>query len=173
MTEPPKPTEKPATLNKAQGDRARPNKRSELRRWLDQYQGEIGESEYAALRAVLAPISESYLRKLLRDSGAPLAPMIAGVRQSNLDELEASLLALLNEYDESEGDPSKRAVIRALIITAKDHARWATKRAREASKQEVASNKEEMILWMITWLENPPVFRQWIRLRRQNPQFLP
>jgi hypothetical protein len=173
MTEPPKPTEKLDTHSKGQGNRARPNKRSELQRWLDQHPGEIGESEYAALRAVLTPISESYLRKLLRDSGAPLAPMIAGVRQSNLDELEASLLALLNEYEECEGDPSKRAAIRALIITAKDHARWATKRARQASKEEAASNKDEMILWMITWLENPPVFRQWVRLRRQNPQLLP
>jgi hypothetical protein len=173
MTEPPKPTEKLDTPSKAQGNRAKPSKRNELRRWLDQHPGEIGECEYAALRAALAPISDSYLRKLLRDSGAPLAPMIAGVRQSNLDELETSLLALLNEYDECEGDPSKRVAIRALIITAKDHARWATKRAREASKEEAVSNKEEMVLWMITWLENPPVFRQWIRLRRQTPQLLP
>jgi len=106
----------------------------------------------------LSPISESYLRKLLRDSGAPLAPMVAGVRQSTLDELEASLLALLDEYE--RGDPPRRSAVRRLVITAKDHARWASRRAQPAS------NKTEMILWMVTWLENPPVFREWIKLRR-------
>jgi hypothetical protein len=23
-----------------------------------------------------------------------------------------------------------------------------------------------MILWLTTWLENPPVFREWVRIRR-------
>jgi hypothetical protein len=188
MTEPPKPTGKnPAEPTRHRGARTRAcrvdthvdtssayapkaSKRAKLERWLNQNpKQEIGEPEYAALREALAPISESYLRKLLRDSGVPLAPLVAGVRQSNLDELEASLLALLDEY---EGDPSRHTAIRKLIITAKDHARWATKRTRKASNQET-SNKPEMILWMITWLENPPVFRQWVRLRRQNPQSSP
>ncbi len=185
MTEPPKPTgRKPAEPRGARtpacrvdthvdtscANSPRSSKRSELHRWLVQNRDrEIGEPEYAALHEALAPISESYLRKLLRDSGAPLAPLVAGVRQSTLDELESSLLVLLDEY---ERDPSRHAAIRKLIITAKDHARWATKRTREASNQET-SNKPEMILWMITWLENPPVFRQWIRLRRQNPQSSP
>jgi hypothetical protein len=25
-----------------------------------------------------------------------------------------------------------------------------------------------MALWMLTWLENPPLFPQWVRLRRQH-----
>jgi hypothetical protein len=47
------------------------------------------------------------------------------------------------------------------VITAKDHARWAAKKA-ETKRPE----KEEMMLWMLTWLENPPLFPEWIRLRR-------
>ena len=161
-------------------------KRAQLERWLS-HRGAgpcpappIGEAEFAELITSLAPISESYLRKLLRDSGAPLAPMIAGVRQANLAELESSLLALLDEYE--RGDPPRRAAVRRLVITAKDHARWASGKSGQASpgspsepaspaheagpaSHPLGSSKSEMILWMFTWLENPSVFREWIRLR--------
>ena len=130
-------------------------KRAELAAWLDRVQpARIGETELAGIAAELAPISESYLRKLLRDSRVPLDPMVEGVRQSNLEELETSLLAFLDLYE--AGEPPLRQAIRKLVITAKDHARWATRRHPE---------KQEMILWMTTWLENPPLFRDWVRLR--------
>lgn len=151
MTEPRKPTAKPIKASK----------RAALQQWLAQHPGiQIGEPEYAEILSELAPISESYLRKLLRESGAPLSPVIAGVRQSDLDELESSLLMLLDEYERA--DSAKQSAIRKLVITAKDHARWATRRVSGAS------NKPEMILWMVTWLENPSVFRQWIQLRRDE-----
>jgi hypothetical protein len=142
-----------------EGRARRVGKRAELEAWLAKAAGPggretIGEAEFDALMRELAPISEGYLRKLLRESGARLAPMVAGVRQGNLDELEASLLALLDEYE--RGDAMRRAAVRRLVITAKDHARWAAKRV----------DKEEVILWLLTWLENPPVFRDWVRLRR-------
>jgi hypothetical protein len=150
---------------------AKRGKRAELHHWLSLRAGAhedtqppaIGETDFAQLMAALAPISENYLKKLLRDSGAPLAPLVAGVRQSTLDELEASLLALLGEYERA--DPPRRAAVRRLVITAKDHARWASRRAQRASARS-GSSKSEMILWMVTWLENPPVFREWIKLRR-------
>jgi hypothetical protein len=120
----------------------------------------IGEVEFDQLRRALAPISESYLRRLLRDSGVPLDPMIEGVRQTSFDELETTLLALLDEYEKA--DAARRAEVRRLVIVAKDHARWA---ARDPEKR---ADKEEMILWMVTWLENPPVFRDWVALRRKR-----
>ncbi len=153
------------------------SKRAQLQRWLDQHgAGEIGEAELDNLRNTLSPISESYLRTLLRESGAELAPLVAGVRQTNLDELESSLLALLDEYE--RGDAEQRAAVRRLVITAKDHARWSLKKAAKrtaesapvdtetVSDDAAISDKEEIILWMITWLENPPLFPQWVRLRR-------
>jgi hypothetical protein len=134
-------------------------KRLELAHWLEREKPEaIGERAWDELRTSLAPVSESHLRHLLRDTGIPLAPLVDGVRQESLDTLESSLLKLLNEYESADRD--RRVLVRRLIIEAKDHARWA---ARDEQKQ---AEKEEMILWMTTWLENPPLFRDWVRLRR-------
>jgi hypothetical protein len=130
-------------------------KRAELADWIAARElAEIGEHEFEELRRDLAPVSESYLRRLLRESGTPLSPMVEGVRQSSLAELEASLLRMLDEYE--RGDRR----VRAMVIAAKDHARWAAK------NPEKRAEKEEMVLWMLTWLENPPVFRRWVELRR-------
>ncbi len=141
-------------------------KRADLLKWLARERpARIGEREWARLHVDLAPVSGSYLRRLLRDSGVPLAPLIEGVRQETFEALESSLLALLHEYE--HGDGAARAATRRLVIEAKDHARWA---ARNPEKR---SEKEEMALWMLTWLENPPLFPQWLTLRKQVRQEMP
>jgi hypothetical protein len=135
-------------------------KRADLLRWLERQRPErIGEREWAMLHVELAPVSGSYLRRLLRQSGVPLAPLVEGVRQDSFEALESSLLNLLQEYERS--DLAGRTSVRRLVIEAKDHARWA---ARQPEKR---AEKAEMALWMVTWLENPPLFPQWVRLRRQ------
>lgn len=135
-------------------------KSAELARWLEQnHPAQIGEAQFASLRRDLAPVSESYLRKLLRECGLPLDPMVEGVRQGTFEELEASLLRLLAEYQSS--DPPRRMAVRRLVITAKEHARLA---ARNPSQR---PDKEEMILWLTTWLENPAVFKEWVSIRRR------
>ena len=68
-------------------------------------------------------------------------------------------MKLLDEYE--QGDRERRGRIRRAVITAKDHARWALRRSEDRKAE-----KQEMILWMTTWLENPPLFREWVRLRR-------
>jgi hypothetical protein len=126
-------------------------KRAKLAAWLGLRQPSlIGQIEFDHLQEELGPISESYLRKLLRDSGVPLSPMVEGVRQSNLGTLELSLLSLLSEYE--EGDAAHRQAVRKLVITAKEHAQW--------------TGKQEHVLWLTTWLENPPLFPAWTRLRK-------
>lgn len=135
-------------------------KRADLSRWLERERpARIGEAEWAMLRAELGNISAAYLRRLLRESGVPLAPLVEGVRQETFDALESSLLTLLEEYEHS--DPVRRQSIRRVVIEAKEHARWA------ARKPERRLEKEEMALWMLTWLENPPLFPQWVRIRRK------
>jgi hypothetical protein len=138
-------------------------KRSELERWIAQRRPErIGETEYAEIRAALAPVSESYLRKLLRESGVPLDPLIEGVRQGSFGELEHSLERLLAIYE--SGDAARKRAVRSVVITAKEHARLAA-RSKNAAPEKRAE-KEEMILWLLTWLENPPVFPEWVLLRK-------
>jgi hypothetical protein len=130
-------------------------KRAKLAEWVARRQPSIiGPQEFQQLVEELRPISESYLRQLLRESGVHLAPMVEGVRQSNLGALELSLLALLVEYE--AGDANHKQAVRKLVITAKDHARWA--------------RKEENVLWLKTWLENPPLFPAWARLRKEVAQ---
>ncbi len=102
------------------------------------------------IRAALGPISESYLRRLLRASGVPLDPLVEGVRQSGFDDLERTLTALA---------ACDRSGARRLVIEAKEHARLALKRKPDPAR-------EEMILWMLTWLENPDTFPIWVRLRK-------
>lgn len=147
----------PRNMSKAK----RPTKRDELRRWLEQVRpARIGEREWAMLHVELAPISGSHLRRLLRESGVPLAPLVEGVRQETFDALESSLLSFLEEYERSGA--AGRMSVRQVVIEAKEHARWA---ARIPEKR---AEKEEMALWMLTWLENPPLFPQWVKLRRQH-----
>jgi hypothetical protein len=138
-------------------------KRSELASWIAERNAAfIGTSEYAELLSLLAPVSDSYLRRLLRETGIPLDPIIEGVRQGSFDELQESLERLLEVYE--AGDVAKRRAVRAIVITAKDHARLAA-HSRTATPER-RSEKEEMVLWLLTWLENPGVFPEWVRLRR-------
>jgi hypothetical protein len=128
-------------------------KRAKLAEWIEREKPAlIGVEAFEQLKHELAPVTENYLRKLLRDSGVPLEPMVEGVRQSNLGALELSLLALLPEYE--SGDPAHKRAVRKLVITAKDHAKW--------------THKQENLLWLTTWLENPPLFPAWARLRKPH-----
>jgi len=109
--------------------------------------------------AELAPIDAHELRRVLRDCGKPLSPFVEGVRQSTFEELERTLIALGAEYEGS--DAERRRSIRALVIIARDHARLAARRA------ESAPLRNEMALWMNTWLENPNAFPLWVSLRKR------
>ena len=74
-------------------------KSAELERWIAAHPGaHIGDPEFAALRTALAPISEDYLRTLLRRSGAPLGVTVEGVRQASFAELEHSLNRFTEAY---------------------------------------------------------------------------
>jgi hypothetical protein len=86
--------------------------------------------------------------------------MVEGVRQDSFEGLERTLLALEREY--SAGNGRARAC-RRLVIQAKDHARLALRRLEGAER----AAREEMILWMLTWLDNPGAFPIWLALRKR------
>jgi len=143
---------------------AKQTKRDRLRAYLDsRAPGAVTLDEWRRIREMLAPVSESYLRELLREMAAPMEPLVAGVDQSSFQALEASLLALLEVYRQG----SDRAC-RKLVIQAKVHARWASRRAKDGAKRR---EKHEMAEWMLVWLENPAVFPPWARMRKADPRF--
>jgi hypothetical protein len=49
------------------------------------------------------------------------------------------------------------------VIEAKEHARWALRRAKEPS--EARAWRQEAIEWMRVWLEDPELFPLWSELR--------
>lgn len=127
----------------------------------------VGEDEWRGLLRDLAPISEGYLRRLLLETGRPFAQPFAGIRQRDFDELEQSLIEMEKVYAEAvaAGDRERARYCRRQVIQAKDHARFAARSPK--SDEAKRAQKEEMIQWMLVWLENPGVFPAWVKLRRE------
>lgn len=113
--------------------------------------------------ALLHPIPESHLRHRLRESGANLHPLVKGVDQSSLPALRNSLQALAACYE--EGSSETRRLVRQIVITAKDHAKLAARNPKVSDERRAL--KEEMVAWMLNWLENPTIFPLWIALREK------
>ena len=115
----------------------------------------------------LAPVSESYLRKLVRSCGLPLDPVVEGVRQDSLKELERTLLALAAEYlaARETGNEVLALHCRRVVMIGKEHARLAARHAGASADEQ--RRKDEMASWMLLWLENPELFPSWLALRKQ------
>ena len=127
---------------------------------------EITPDVWNKLLQELAPVSESYLRELLRATGLPFAQPYAGIRQHSLEELEASLREMLEVYRaaRAEGDRERARYCRRQVIAAKDRARFQA--ASPNTGAEKAAIKAEMAQWMLVWLENPEVFPAWVEARK-------
>ena len=145
----------------------KPGKAAEFRSLLETRQFErIGEAEWDVIAKELAPISDRTLRHLVRRCGIPVDVLVEGVRLDTFADLERTLLALSAEYEQARnhGDRQKERTIRRLAITAKDHARMASRRASDPGRR---ADKAEMSEWLVVWLENPAVFGPWAALRRR------
>jgi hypothetical protein len=120
------------------------------------------------LMLALAPVSESYLRELVRNSGLPFEQPYAGVRQHDFAELESSLFELLRVYEAAEaaGDRQRARYCRKQVIAAKDRAKFAAENPKMGAERQAM--KREMAEWMLVWLENPPVFPEWVELRKRR-----
>jgi hypothetical protein len=131
----------------------------------------IGEAEWVAALRTLAPISESYLRDLLRETGLPFAQPYAGIRQKSFADLELDLREMLAAYAEAmrAGDRPRARYCRRQAIAAKDRARFLARHPRTSPKKK--AQKEEMAQWMLVWLENPEVFPAWVEIRKRYCKF--
>jgi hypothetical protein len=128
------------------------SKRRRIKEWLaSRAPAEVTEALHAELRTEFPEVSSKTLRDALRESGLPLAPLVEGARQETLESLERTLLALLDEYE--QGDRLRQRQVRDAVILAKQHATFA--------------HRDEVVLWARTWLENPPLFRSWVELRKR------
>jgi len=130
----------------------------------------ITEAVWHDLLQRLAPVSESYLRDLLRATGLPFDQPYSGIRQHTFEELEQSLLEMLQVYREAlgAGDRDRARYCRRQAIAAKDRAKWMAVTPR--STPEKRTQKEEMAQWMLVWLENPEVFPAWVDARKKTIQ---
>jgi hypothetical protein len=149
----------PASANKS--------KKTRLREYLaERNLTAIAEREWRALATHLAPVSDSYLRRLLADMGIPVEAPFGGVRQKTFDELERSLLELEEAYTRASetGDRARAQQCRNTVIQAKDHARLAARSPKTSPEKK--AQKEEMVQWLLVWLENPGIFPAWVKLRK-------
>jgi len=117
---------------------------------------------------MLAPVSEGYLRRLLADAAIPVAQPFAGVRQKTFEELESSLLSMEEVYTAARetGDRARAQQCRNAVIQAKDHARLSARSPKTSPERK--TQKEEMIQWMLVWLDDPGVFPAWVKLRKHK-----
>lgn len=135
----------------------RKSRRIQVAEWLEmRAPGRLGLTDLQEAGAALPGIPAKDLRRLLRDSGHPCDPLVEGVRQSSLDELERTLVSLSGDYQHHP------TLARALVIEAKDHAKFALRRLTGEARAE----RERMVEWMLIWLENPPLFPVWNTARR-------
>lgn len=141
-----------------------PTKREHLREFVEGRSIQrIDESELDELRSELAPVSDSHLRRLVRDSGIPLAPLVEGVRQDSFEHLERTLRALAGIYESS--DRAGRTRARAAVLQAKERAGWVVRSPKTQARKK--AEREEMIEWMRVWLDSPEVFAGWVELRKK------
>jgi hypothetical protein len=142
--------------------------KQELREYVETEQpSAITSSLWKELLQRFAPVSESYLRDLLRQTGLPFDQPYAGVRQHTFEELEQSLRELLSVYSEATaaGDRDRARYCRRQVIAAKDRAKFLA--ANQGTAAEKQAEKSEMAQWMLVWLENPEVFPAWVDARKR------
>lgn len=83
------------------------------------------------------------------------------VQWKTMDELENSLREFQRIYAE---EPGRRRELRDVVIRAKDRARFASRNAKVPAEKR--AEKDEMVKWMLVWLDDPKIFGDWVTLRR-------
>lgn len=140
----------------------------------------VDAAEFAAIRKQATrglardkPPADRYLMDILSAAGVEIDRRLDGVpvdlrgriRTGTLEDARESLEALAREYAAAE-DAVRAADIRRAVRSAKDKVRFLLRRNLSAEKRRI---KEEVLCWMLVWLENPHVFETWVALRLKTP----
>lgn len=130
--------------------------------WLQENKPALVDPETVVqIRLAVGEVSDHTLRHALLESGFPLDPLVEGVNQSTPEDLARTLLVLAGLY--AQAAPARRQSIRAMVIESKSHARFAaSNRKLDPARLE---EKQEALLWISTWLDNPPLFAMWLNVR--------
>jgi hypothetical protein len=83
------------------------------------------------------------------------------IQWKTLEQLESSLREFQRRYAE---EPALRRQLRDVVIRTKDRARFAARNPKVALDKRAL--KEEMVQWMLVWLDDPAIFGDWVTLRR-------
>ena len=104
----------------------------------------ITEAVWKDLLERFAPVSESYLRELLRATGLPFEQPYAGIRQHTFEELEQSLREMLRVYAEAmaAGNRQRARYCRRQVIGAKDRARFQARSPGAAPEQKARKGRD-------------------------------
>ncbi len=86
------------------------------------------------------------------------------VRTANLGEAKQSLLAMAREYATAP-DAQRASDVRQAVMRTKNHLKLALARGIRAEKR---AAKEEILEWLLVWLENPGVFEPWLAVREKT-----
>jgi hypothetical protein len=152
-----------------QGPGRPPSKKQRILAWLaDRDWDRVTEARAGELAQVFPDCSDDSRRAALLESGVPLAALVEGVVQDTYKHLEATLGALLAEYlaARESGNAPRRQMIRSIVIRAREHTELAAHNPRTHDLKRAV--KLEMALWLRTWLENPPLFPDWVELRKRQ-----
>ena len=163
-----------ASRRYGQGPGRPPSKKQRILAWLaDRNWDCVTEARAGEIACTFADCSDATRRAALLESGVPLAPLIQGVVQDSYRHLEETLGSLLAEYlaARASGDAPRRQLIRSIVIQAKDHTELAAHNPKTHDLKRAV--KLEMALWLRTWLENPPVFPEWVELRKRETSGAP
>ena len=113
--------------------------------------------------------SEAYLMDILHGTDVEVDRQLGGippdlrhqVKTATLSGAKRSLVAMSEEYARAP-DATRAEDVRRAVRQAKDKLKLVLTRKLAPEKRSV---KEEVLQWMLVWLENPMVFESWVAVR--------
>src|ERR1035441_4548680 len=104
---------------------------------------------------------------------APIATIFAKASPVRLIEIKSSKASVgqnsefraVHTEAVAAQDRARARYARRQVIAAKDRARFLSRSPRTPAEKK--AQKEEMVQWMLVWLENPEVFPAWAAARKR------
>ena len=115
------------------------------------------------------PPSKAYVLDILLSTDVPVDRAVGGipvdlrgrVRTKSLEDTKRSLIEMTREY-EAAPDRQRAGDVRRAVVRTKDHLKLALAGGISPEKRPA---KEEILRWLLVWLENPGIFESWVAVR--------